>query len=128
MSVRLRFPRSVRLARASEFLKLRREGASFHGKYIVLSVLTNAPEAGAARAGFITSRKVGGAVVRNRVRRRLREIFRAARPRLARGLWLVIVARQHAARATFQQLEAEWRQLGRRGGIFISETAPPCSP
>ncbi|HEY2343048.1 MAG TPA: ribonuclease P protein component [Chthoniobacteraceae bacterium] len=128
MNVRLRFSKSARLTRAPEFQKLRREGASFHGKYFVLSVLTNLPGVGAPRAGFITSRKVGGAVVRNRVRRRLREIFRAAQPRLARGVWLVLVARQHAARASFRQLEAEWRQLARRSGILTPEVAPPCSP
>jgi ribonuclease P protein component len=71
----------VRLARTGEFQKLKREGTSLHGKFIVLSVLRSATHFGRA-IGLITSRRVGGAVVRNRVPRRLREIVRADRGRL----------------------------------------------
>ena len=118
----MRFPKSARLSRASEFERLRREGRSFHGKFIVLSIL-KAASTSEARVGLITSRRVGGAVVRNRVRRRLREIVRAARPGLQDGLWLVLIARQQAARATFAALEAEWQQLAKRSAIH----AMPCS-
>ena len=127
MTVRLRFPKSARLTRAPEFSKLKSEGTSFHGKYMVLSVLKNVPETGAARLGIITSRRVGGAVARTRVRRCFREIFRQSRPSLCQGIWLVLVARQHAARAAFGQLEAEWRQLARRSGILLPDTTPTCS-
>ncbi len=114
---RLCFPKFARLTRASEFEKLKREGESFHGKFIVLSVLKNLPT-GEVRVGLITSRRVGGAVVRNRVRRRLREIVRAARPELRAGIWVTLIARQSAARATFQGLSAEWQQLARRSSIL----------
>lgn len=127
MTVRLRFPKSARLTRAPEFSKLKNEGTSFHGKYMVLSVLKNVPETDAARVGIITSRRVGGAVERSKVRRRFREIFRQARPRLSPGVWLVLVARKHAARADFGQLEAEWRQLARRSGILLPDPGPTCS-
>jgi ribonuclease P protein component len=113
----LRFPKSARLSRASEFERMRREGQSFHGKFIVLSVLKNLPSP-EVRVGLITSRRVGGAVVRNRVRRRLREIVRAARPQIAPGTWLTLVARHAAARATWQTLSAEWRQLAERSTIL----------
>src|SRR5712675_3007358 len=103
----LRFPKSARLSRASEFQRLRREGRSFHGKFIVLSVLKNAPTP-EVRVGLITSRRVGGAVARNRVRRRLREIIRAARPQIHAGTWLTLIARQAAAQATSGILAAEW--------------------
>ncbi len=127
MTVRLRFPKTVRLTRAPEFAKLKSEGTSFHGKYMVLSVLKNLPDGGSARVGIITSRRVGGAVDRNRVRRRFREIFRHAQPRLISGVWLVLVARQHAARAAFAQLEAEWWQLAKRSGILTPDGASSCS-
>ena len=84
---------------------------------MVLSVLRLQPTE-ETRIGFVTSRRVGGAVVRNRVRRRLREIVRAARPRLASGLWLVLIARHQAARADFAALRAEWELLGTRSAIF----------
>ena len=118
----LRFPKSARLTRASEFQKIRREGQSFHGKLIVLSVLKNASTT-EARVGLITSRRVGGAVVRNRVRRRLREIVRADRAQLAHGLWIVLIARQQAAAASFDALRTEWRQLAGRSATVTA----PCS-
>ena len=73
---------------------------------------------GATRTGIVTSRRLGTAVVRSRVRRRLREIVRHARPALREGLWLVIVAKPLAARSTFEVLREEWTQLARRGGIL----------
>jgi ribonuclease P protein component len=116
-STRLRFPRSTRLTRAGEFSKLKREGVSFHGKLFVLSVLKPTPDS-ATRVGFITSRRVGGAVERNRVRRRLREIVRASLGDLREGAWLVLIARQGAARASFQALREEWQILARRGALL----------
>ncbi len=122
------FPASARLARASEFARLKREGASQHGRCMVLSVLKGASNAGPARIGIITSRRVGGAVERNRVRRRLRELFRLDRFRIIPGVWLVIVARRQAAQAAFEPLRAEWRQLAKRGGILLAEPVDtPCS-
>ena len=120
-ATRLRFPKSARLACAEEFAELKRAGRSFHGKLRVLSVLSAGGEA-AARIGLITSRRVGCAVERNRVRRRLREIVRAARPQLKAGVWLALIARQAAARASFQALHDEWQQLAQRSSILI-----PCS-
>ena len=118
---RLRFPKSARLSHAAEFSRLKREGQSFHGKFIILSVLKNLPER-EVRVGLITSRRVGGAVQRNRVRRRLREIVRAARPEISEGIWLTLIARQAATQASFQALRREWQQLAQRSSIFA-----PCS-
>jgi ribonuclease P protein component len=111
------------LARASEFALLKREGASFPGRNMVLSVIQRAHEGEPARVGIITTRRIGGAVVRNSVRRRLREIFRSARPALRDDIWIVIVARGPAARASFQGLQAEWQHLARKSGIL----KPECS-
>ena len=84
---------------------------------MLLGVLKNDAES-SQRIGIVTSRRIGNAVVRNRVRRRLREIVRAARPRLVTGLWLVIVAKVPSATALFATLEEEWAQLARRGYIL----------
>lgn len=119
---RLRFPKSARLSQAGEFARLREEGRSFHGKLVVLTLLKAEPGA-ETRIGLITSRRVGGAVVRNRVRRRLREILRALRPRMERGLWLVVVARHAAGTAPFAKLEEEVLSLAQRGAILT----PACS-
>ncbi len=112
----LRFPKSARLSLASEFQRVKSEGESFHGKFIVLSVLrTNEPD---TRTGFITSRRVGNAVKRNKARRRMREMVRVARPRLKAGLRLVLIARWSAADATFLAMEQDWLRLADRASIF----------
>jgi ribonuclease P protein component len=125
---RLRFPRSARLTRSGEFAEVRARGRSEQGRYMVCSVAEAASEekkkgAGAeptpARVGIITSRRVGGAIERNRVRRRLREIVRADRPRLRGGVWIVVIARRRAVEASFEDLRCEWRRLAKRHGLLL---------
>lgn len=87
------------------------------GKWLRMTVLRR-PDGGPARLGLVTSRRVGGAVQRNLVRRRLREIFRAQRAQLAAGLWLVIVAKPGASLAAFPALRDEWLRLAGRLSIF----------
>ena len=98
---------------------MRGDGATVQGKYMLLSVLPNAAT-GSARIGIITSRRVGGAVERNRVRRRLREIVRAERENLSPGAWLVIVARHRAVGVAFAELREEWLRLARRANVLKS--------
>jgi ribonuclease P protein component len=114
---RLRFPKAARLIRTAEFARVRMEGRPVHGKMITLGVLKGASDAD-GRVGIVTSKRVGGAVVRNLVRRRLREVFRAMRPRLIPGVWLVVVAKSSAAKATFAVLAEECSQLAQRGRIL----------
>jgi len=83
---------------------------------MTLGFLKNADS---SKAGIITSRRVGGAVVRNRVRRRLREVLRLTRSRWAPGVWLVVVARSAAAKADFDELREEWLRLAKRSGILL---------
>ena len=70
------------------------------------------------RFGFAINRRVGGAVVRNQIRRRLRESARALNKSGAcRGLDVVVVARPQAAESSYQQLDAALRRLlGRLDG------------
>jgi ribonuclease P protein component len=71
-----------------------------------------------SRIGLITSKRVGGAVDRNKIRRRLREIIRADRAKLAPGFDIVVVAKSAAAQAAFDDLRAEWLLLARRLSIL----------
>ena len=123
---RLRFPKAVRLTQTAEFARVRADGRPVHGKMMVLGVLKGCGEKD-GRVGIVTSRRVGNAVIRNRVRRRLREIFRALRPQLIPGLWLVVVAKSPAARATSAALGQEFSQLAQRGRI-LREPAKNCAP
>ena len=114
---RFRFPRSARLTRASEFRLVKQDGKSFTGKYLVLAVFRR-PDEPLVRAGIVTSRRVGPAVVRNRVRRRLREIYRLNRSRICPGWWLVIIARVSASSASLAQLQQDWLRLAGRASIL----------
>jgi len=115
--MRLRFPKSARLNRAAEFAKVKAEGSTSHGKYLLLGSFQTGEDQ-PARIGLVTSRRVGGAVERNRVRRRLRELVRKSRPEIKPGLQLVIIARRAAVSVSFSELEQDWLRASQRAGIF----------
>ena len=83
-------------------------------------ILYVAPNAGGAWAGFVVSRRVGGAVVRNRARRIMRAAWRAVEPSIAQGVVAVFVARETIRGAKTQDVEAEVRELFRRMGMLSS--------
>jgi ribonuclease P protein component len=114
---RFRFPAARRLKLSRDFTRVRTEGRSVRGALLTLGVLPVTDETH-FRVGLVTSKRVGGAVARNRVRRRLREIVRRHQHALGSGLWLVIIARPTAAAATFAALEEEWLRLTRRAGAM----------
>jgi ribonuclease P protein component len=118
MQKRLRFPKSHRLTLDAEFKRVRTEGASIRGGTLTLGVLKNAESSAPVRAGFITSRRVGKAVARNRTRRRLREIFRKHQHEIYDGVWIVTIASARAAGETFRALEDEWLRLAERASIL----------
>jgi ribonuclease P protein component len=113
----LRLPRQRRLTRSAEFARVRNEGRTQRGALMMLGVLDGVSEE-AARAGFVTSKRVGGAVVRNRVRRRMREAFRRHQHAVRGGVWVVLIARPPAAQATYRELEDEWLRLAKRASIL----------
>jgi len=90
----LSFGASDRLHRSAEFIRLQRSGLRFQSPHFVLyaGMLENEPER--SRLGVTVSRRIGNAVIRNRVKRRVREIFRGRiRDSLAKGTSLVVIAR-----------------------------------
>lgn len=118
MSARpLSFSKTKRLTQAAEFRRVKGEGQTHRGTLLVVGVRV-APEVGGFRVGFVTSKRIGGAVIRNRVRRRLREIVRKQQLQLRNGIWFVVIARPAAARATYQALEDEWLRLAKRASIL----------
>jgi ribonuclease P protein component len=102
-----------------EFERVKKNGRVERGRLLMLSVLAvnhTAP----FRAGLITSRAIGSAVARNRVRRRLREVVRKQQHAIKDGIWIVTIARANAATATYQELEAEWLRLAKRASILAA--------
>ncbi len=79
---------------------------------------------GTNRVGITVSKKLGHAVVRNRVRRRLREVYRLNEDRFAPGWDIVVVARSRAIRADFRSLTDAYLSLAGKAGILLpgSET------
>ena len=114
---RFRFPAARRLKMSRDFARVRTEGRTVRGGLLTVGVLPVIEEA-AFRVGLVTSRRVGGALVRNRVRRRLREIVRRHQHALQGGHWLVVIARPAAASASSVALEEEWLRLLGRAGIL----------
>ncbi|MFM8983043.1 MAG: ribonuclease P protein component [Spartobacteria bacterium] len=114
---RLRFPKSSRLLNSRDFRKVREKGKSSQGRLLRLGVLKDS-DPKPTRIGLVTSKRVGGAVDRNKTRRRLREMIRAVLPTIAPGLDIVVVAKSSAASASFDELRAEWLLLARRLSIL----------
>jgi ribonuclease P protein component len=73
---------------------------------------------GGNRVGFTVSKKLGKAVVRNRVRRRLREIYRTHEDRFQPGWDIVVVARSRAVEAPFDKLTKSYLSLAKKAGIL----------
>lgn len=75
------------------------------------------------RVGVTVSIKLGCAVRRNRVRRRLREIYRLNEERFMPGFDLVVVARGRAVRANYREMEREYLRLAERMHLLRTDTA-----
>jgi ribonuclease P protein component len=112
------FSKARRLTRASEYERVKRDGLVRRGKLLTVNA-TVVEHSGLCRVGFITSRRLGSAVVRNRVRRRLREIVRQHQHDLRQDSWMVVIAKRDAANASYRALEDEWLRLARRASILL---------
>lgn len=106
--------KSYSLKKNAQFKYVRRRGASSGSHEAVLLYV----RAGALKVGFSVGKKVGGAVVRNRVKRRMREAVSPLLPRMKRGLY-VFIARQPAAEADFARLCRSMQNLLRRQNLLL---------
>ena len=105
-----------RLRKDSEFANVRKRGRAWACELVVLKAVAN--DLGRNRYGFVVGKRVGNAVVRNKVKRRLREIVRSSRT--APGWDMVYIARHGASAASYQQLHSAVSELLRRAGFLAS--------
>lgn len=113
------------LKKARDFDRVFRQGRTWNGPEFSLIVFRR--QRGAGRVGFCVSKKLGGAVQRNRLRRRLREVYRLHKEKLAARWDLVFLARSPAMTATFDQLAGTFAQLAQRAQVLVpvSPSDPP---
>jgi len=90
----------MRVRKSAEFALIQRGGARWSGRYVVFAYR---PVSSSLRFGLSVSRKVGGAVVRNRVKRHLREWMRTSQDSFD-GLEIVLIARSSASQSDFQTI------------------------
>ena len=118
-----RLGRERKLRNSREFVAVQTGGTLFRGRCMLLLVLPRPGEP--TRVGFVTSKRgVGGAVQRNRARRRLREILRRRWARVAdQGYWMVFIASRAALDASHPRLASEVESLLASAGIMAAAEA-----
>ena len=104
------------LKQNSDFRRLYAKGKQSANRCLALYCRRNGR--GVNRMGYTVSSKLGGAVVRNRVRRRLREIARLNAPSMKLGWDVVIVARTRAVEASYAELERAYRDACGKLGLM----------
>ncbi len=104
------------LKKARDFDRVFRQGRSTAGPELILYSLRHSRPG--RRVAFCVSKKLGSAVVRNRVRRRLREVYRLNQEKLAARWDLILLARPATRTARFQILESLFLSLAGRAGLL----------
>jgi ribonuclease P protein component len=116
MPSRYRWPRQRRLRSASDIARLRRQGQPFHHRLAVLLIQPN--EQADSQIGFSVGKRIGPAVTRNRVKRRLREATRLQMAHVQPGWNCLFIARPATANASYAELETAVRQLFQQANLW----------
>jgi ribonuclease P protein component len=107
-----RFTKTQRVRRRGEFQNVFDRGVRVHGRYLTL-LMTPSPGA-RCRLGIVASKKLGGAVARNRAKRLIREVFRQNPPRAGRAVDLLVIPRRELFDAVYSNLESDFQGACRR--------------
>jgi ribonuclease P protein component len=118
----LLFSRDMRIKQGRDFVRIRERGQRLALGCLVANWLPR-PESSVSRLGVITSRKIGGAVVRNRARRLMREAFRLHQHDLAGTVDLVLVARPSIAGKGLAEVEKDFLTTLRKAKLLREGSA-----
>ena len=117
------FPRARRVRRRAEFQQVFDAGRRVQGKYFTLLMAPN--NSAGPRLGIVASRKLGGAVMRNRAKRLIREVFRLSQPLPGRqDVDVVVIPRRELLDAPYPSLEDDFRSTYRRCAARLQSNAP----
>lgn len=100
------------------FSRVYSKGKSCFGRYAAVYYLKDRRKGGNTRIGITVSKSRGKAVVRNRVKRRIRETLRLLYPYMKEGYLIVAVARQPAVTASYAELSGELAELLNRAALL----------
>lgn len=110
--MRLNLLRVVRLRKRAGFRKIFEEGRFVANSFLAVHFLPNPEQS--LRVGFSAGKKLGGAVVRNRCKRRMRECYRLHKELLPKGMDLIFVARRAQINARWETVVTAYLELLRR--------------
>lgn len=108
-------PRDLRLSRPDDYARVKREGRNFTNKFFVLGIAPNT--VGHNRYGFIASKRLGGAVERNRARRVMRACVQALHHTLRPGYDVTVICRQGILSQSSLEMIPELARLLRQAGL-----------
>lgn len=114
---RLRLGRPSRLAQSRDFARIRQRGERL-AQGCLIANWHQLPETGSSKLGVVTSKKIGGATVRSRARRLLRESFRRHQHELNQPVELVLVARNSIVGNDFAGVEKDFLKALRRASLL----------
>lgn len=114
----MRLPRKSSMRDRADFLRVKTTGQAKAGRFVVLSTLAEPSQEG-LRTGFITTKRCGKANERNLLRRRFRALVQNHAENFTDlNRFLVTIARPGAAKASFDELQADWLKQARRLKLF----------
>ena len=110
--------RKYRLRCNSDFQQVRQHGKFYASPLMVLAFLRN--ELDHSRFGFVVSKRLGNAVTRNKIKRRMREATRLQLPYIKPGFDLIIIARQPVCGANYREIEQTLLYLLKKSKLLLS--------